>query len=510
MRYGATGYVYAFTEEVIYTVHPFRAEWVGGASQRNLQDQRGDGIFDLIFGALDSKGHSITTFYFENPATGQVEPKLNYTQLYEPWGWYIGTGEYASGIDARISAIRIAAFGGLAVGLSLLLIISFLITRSILRPITALSGRMLDMKEGNLTTEVPALNDKSEIGQMAHSVETFRLDLEKQKALELEQLRKDRERQDVIALLSDRLARLAEGDLATRIIEEVPVEYGQVTDDFNTAVAHVENAVGNVIAGVHTINHETGSLESASNELSRRTETQAASLEETTAALNELSHSVRGSATESQEARLKVDQASHTANNGAEVVKRTIEAMNGIEESSKKISNITNLIDDIAFQTNLLALNAGVEAARAGGAGLGFAVVASEVRALAGKSSDAAQEIAKLIDSASKEVQTGASLVQDSGEVLNNINDLIGSIKQTVNRLADSAQAQSASLSEITAASEQLDMVNQQNAAMFEETTAATQRLRDETAQLAQNANRFSVNSKDRIDDFNRDAASAA
>ena len=497
LRFGDNGYIYAFDSDIVYSVHPFRPQWVGGESQRNLKDVHGNKIFEAILGNLDENGQSVSTIYFENPATNEVEPKLTYAQYYEPWDWYLGTGAYVNDIEADIAQMRMRALVGLGVALAVLIGVSLLIIRSMLPPLNALKGRMATMADGDLDSDVPGLADRSEIGQMAHAVANFRDGLQMQAALEAEAHIKDEERQRVVAILSQRLAKFAQGDLTVRVDDAMPEEFRQVAEDFNATVTQISDLMRKLMVGVERIESESEALDSSSRELGMRTETQAASLEETSAALTELSASVKNSAEESRAASERVQQASDRTERGAQVVRRTIDAMRGIEESSAKISSITSLIDDIAFQTSLLALNAGVEAARAGEAGRGFAVVAGEVRALAGKSSDAAREIAELITNASREVETGVALARDSGTALDEINEHISAINETVSALAEAAREQSTGLSEITSAADQLDQVTQQNAAMFEETSAATQRLRDEANTLAQNARQFQVEKDD-------------
>ena len=497
LRFGDNGYIYAFDSDIVYSVHPFRPQWVGGESQRNLKDVHGNKIFEAILGNLDENGQSVSTIYFENPATKEVEPKLTYAQYYEPWDWYLGTGAYVNDIEADIAQMRMRALVGLGVALAVLIGVSLLIIRSMLPPLNALKGRMVTMADGDLDSDVPGLTDRSEIGQMAHAVANFRDGLQMQAALEAEAHIKDEERQRVVAVLSQRLAKFAQGDLTVRVDDAMPEEFRQVAEDFNATVTQISDLMRKLMVGVARIESESEALDSSSRELGMRTETQAASLEETSAALTELSASVKNSAEESRAASERVQQASDRTERGAQVVRRTIDAMRGIEESSAKISSITSLIDDIAFQTSLLALNAGVEAARAGEAGRGFAVVAGEVRALAGKSSDAAREIAELITNASREVETGVALARDSGTALDEINEHISAINETVSALAEAAREQSTGLSEITSAADQLDQVTQQNAAMFEETSAATQRLRDEANTLAQNARQFQVEKDD-------------
>ncbi|CUH74961.1 Methyl-accepting chemotaxis protein 4 [Tritonibacter multivorans] len=496
IRFDGNGYMFAFELDGTFIAHPFKPDWIG-ENQMHVEDVTGIKIFHEFLDGIEETKTTRITYYFNNPATETIEPKIGFATLYEPWGWVVATGSYVDDIEADLATQRWTSLAGLGIGMILMVVVSTLISRSMMIPLAALRDRMSSMSEGDLTGEIPALADQSEIGKMAGAVEGFRQGLELQAAMEEEQRRQDEERQRVVGILSQRLASLADGDLTVRVKDDLPSEFEQVAHDFNAAVERMSSAVHRIVEGVAGMHNETNALDEAANELGMRTETQAASLEETTAALTELSGSVKTSAEDSRSAARRVEEAGTRTERGAEVVQKTIDAMKGIEESSMQISNITSLIDDIAFQTSLLALNAGVEAARAGEAGRGFAVVAGEVRALAAKSSDAAQEIATLINNASREVQTGVELAQDSGTALTEINDLITSVRGIVNGLADSAREQSVSLSEITTAADQLDKVTQQNAAMFEETSAATQRLRDEAGLLAQDAQKFKLEAND-------------
>ena len=226
---------------------------------------------------------------------------------------------------------------------------------------------------------------------------------------------------------------------------------------------------------------------------SRRTEHQAATLEETAAALAEITAAVNSAAEGARSARAVVAEARGNSENSGRVVQDAVAAMGEIASSSNQISRIVGVIDDIAFQTNLLALNAGVEAARAGEAGRGFAVVASEVRALAQRSSEAAREIGGLISASAQQVDKGVTLVGEAGEALRQIASSVNGISDHVSDIATSAQEQSASLTEVNGAMAQLDQVTQQNAAMFEETTAASQSLVAQADTLSDRMARFRV-----------------
>ncbi|WP_161555720.1 methyl-accepting chemotaxis protein [Mangrovicoccus ximenensis] len=286
------------------------------------------------------------------------------------------------------------------------------------------------------------------------------------------------------------LSRLAEGDLRTRIERHLG-NLDEIREKFNGAVGKIDMVIADVLGQSQELVADSAAIRSASDDLSRRTERQAATLEESAAALEQLNNSVHGTAQQSQEARDRARQAKDDTQRSAAVVQNAMEAMERIANSSEKISKITNVIDDISFQTNLLALNAGIEAARAGEAGRGFAVVASEVRALAQRSSDAAQEIAQLISESGLEVRQGVELVGQAGSALGEIDGRVSEILELSLSIASAAQEQSGGLSEMNRAIADLDRVTQQNAAMAEETNAAVHGLGAKVEAMQEEAHYF-------------------
>ena len=237
----------------------------------------------------------------------------------------------------------------------------------------------------------------------------------------------------------------------------------------------------------------SGELAHATDDMARRTEQQAASLEETAAAVEEITTISREAAQRAEEARRVVASATDEAKRSGDVVEQAVSAMSAIQESSGRITQIIGVIDQISFQTNLLALNAGVEAARAGEAGKGFAVVAQEVRELAQKSAEAAKEIKALIDKSFEDVQRGVSLVNRTGEALHHIGEQVVHINAHIDAIASSAREQSAGISEINTAVGSMDQMTQQNAAMVEQTNAATHNLMKISATLKDLVDRFTV-----------------
>ena len=308
--------------------------------------------------------------------------------------------------------------------------------------------------------------------------------------------RSEVEQRDAVAAMSAALGNLSNGDLETRLSEDMPANFVQMIKDYNSAVETLGSTIATVRCSAEEILNGTGSIAGATEDLAQRTEQQAAGLEQSSATLHQLTESVRTAADGAQRASTVVGLALDEARASGSVVTRAVEAMSEIERSSESIAKIIGVIDEIAFQTNLLALNAGVEAARAGDAGRGFAVVAQEVRALAQRCANAAQEIKGLISKSGQQVRSGVDLVNNAGDALTTIIGRVEEINTLVSHIAVASTEQSSGLRDVNAAVGSMDAITQRNAAMVQETSSQTTHLREEIENLVVALRGFRVGEK--------------
>jgi methyl-accepting chemotaxis protein len=295
----------------------------------------------------------------------------------------------------------------------------------------------------------------------------------------------------------DQLNRVASGDLTVPVHADGDNEIQRLLKAIQRMQGDLLSTVRRVRQGADIINTGSQELAAGNMELSSRTETQASSLEETAASIEELTSTVKQNSDNAQHARSLVEGASSTAAQGGEVMTQVVSTMNDINEASRKIVDITGVIDGIAFQTNILALNAAVEAARAGEQGRGFAVVATEVRNLAQRSASAAKEIKVLIDDSVQKIQLGTNLVEQAGNTMATLVGNVHQVTQIVGEIAVASREQSDGIDQVNQAVAQMDQVTQQNAALVEEAAAATQSLQDQASELQQTVSIFKIGAED-------------
>ncbi|PZU23865.1 MAG: chemotaxis protein [Shinella sp.] len=508
LRYdNGKGYLWINDMQPKMIMHPINPK-LNGQELRDLKDTNGNVLFEEFVKIVRAHGSGYHEYMWPKPGSTDPVMKFSHVAGFAPWQWVVGTGVYVDDLAAmfRSNAIMYAMIS--FAGFTVIAAFAYWVVRSVTKPIHRLKSAMGDISAERTDTVVSDADRGDEIGEMARAlmqlkdsvterVQLREREAEQQRRLDSERaanesvLRSATERQThAIASLGDALERLAGGDLTTQVAA-LDDEYRKLGDDFNRSVSALREVVSSISDTGAVVRDSAGDISEATGNLSRRTEQQAAALEETAAALDEITAAVRMASDRATEARELVRETTDSADRSGEIVRNAVEAMNRIEASSARIGQIIGVIDEIAFQTNLLALNAGVEAARAGEAGKGFAVVAQEVRDLAQRSAGAAKEIKALISQSAHEVASGVKLVRSTGDALVEIESLVERVSGHVETIATAAREQATGLGEINSSINHMDQMTQQNAAMVEETTAASQTLASESEHLGSLLSRF-------------------
>ncbi|TVP71297.1 MAG: methyl-accepting chemotaxis protein [Rhodobacteraceae bacterium] len=402
-----------------------------------------------------------------------------------------------------LAGVAFVALLGTGIALFLSLYIS--------RRLTSIVTQTTLLADGKLDIEISGTEGTGDLSKIAQALKVFKENAierrhaeAERKRLEVEtneRLERDNQRQKrVVNDIENALSKLEAGELTHQITSPdnnpFPSEYEELRLAFNRVASSLAATMLRIVSVAEQVRGGSEEITSAAQDLAGRAETQAATLEQSAAALNELTESVRSTAGLAKEAEHTTQTNRVTAEEGVDIVKNAISAMQKIEKSSEQITRIIGVIDDIAFQTNLLALNAGVEAARAGEAGRGFAVVASEVRGLAQRASESAREIKALISESTLQVESGSSLVARTGQSLEQILLKAKEVSEQASAIAVAASDQSSALGEINSGVNQLDQVTQQNAAVAEQTNAAAGSLQEQSDILLTELSNFKFDNK--------------
>ncbi|MCB4457082.1 methyl-accepting chemotaxis protein [Leisingera sp. McT4-56] len=407
------------------------------------------------------------------------------------WSLVLETDEHTA--FAVVERIRMIAAAMIGAALLAAVGVSWLAARSVTRPIHALREATNALADADYDTGIQGLARGDELGDLARSLDTFRGKLKEADEAAAREVEAARHTAAVVESMSAALSELQRGNLACDIQAPFDGHYETLRENFNRSLERLRGSMAEVVGAAGNVGRFSEEQRGAATEMAHRTESQAATLEETAGAIRELTGGIRDTADRAGRMDETMRGARSEAEQSTDVVTSAVEAMDQIQQASAEISKIINMIDDIAFQTNLLALNAGVEAARAGPAGAGFAVVASEVRALAQRASNAAGQIKGLTSASEEHVANGVAMVGRAGDALTSIIEQVSAVSGLVTEIADGVRAQSRGLEKIDGAMHQLDSMTQQNAAMSEEAAAASQLLQNESQSLTDIVGRFDL-----------------
>jgi methyl-accepting chemotaxis protein len=365
-------------------------------------------------------------------------------------------------------------------------LLSMRFRRAVCDPYVNTVVRMEGLAAGDLESPIAYGDYKDCVGRMTKAMATFR-------DTAIQQQRSAAEQAEVVRVLGESLVRLTQGDLTAEIDANFPGSYAKLKDDFNAALASLRDLIGSVTESTLTIRTGSGEIAQASEDLARRTEANAASLEETSAAITQMDGRLKATAEAAGRTVERADGAIATVQGGRGIADEAVQAMTRVADSAKGIDSVIEGLDKIAFQTRVLAMNAAVEAGRAGEAGRGFAVVADLVSALAMRAEEEAGRARDQLTATQTDIVAAVDMVQKVDHALADISGDVGEVHTLLGNIATDNQAQSTAITQISAAIGTMDQATQQNAAMVEETSAAARNLSSEVSALSEQAAKFTI-----------------
>ncbi len=428
LRYEGSEYFWINDMQPRVVMHPVKPE-LDGKDVSDVKDPNGQYLFRAFVDKVRQDGQGFVPYLWPKPGSDKPVEKLSYVKGFEPWGWVLGSGIYIDDLRAELLQYiqRLLVIVGVAVTLTVLLTRS--ITRSIVKGLNKAMRVAKAIAQGDISQEVKVRGGHDEVGQLMQSMADMTVNLRRM--------------------------------------------------------------VGMVQESAHSMETAASEIAAGNNDLSSRTEQTASNLEQTAAAMAEINQTVTENAQAADKAGVIAAEASRTAHEGSHVVGDVVQTMDQITTASRRIADITGVIDGIAFQTNILALNAAVEAARAGEQGRGFAVVAGEVRTLATRSAEAAKEIKQLIGESVERVASGGQQVTRAGQTMRELVDEVHQLSALVDTMRRANQEQATGVGEVNLAVANLDQMTQQNSALVEESAAAAGALREQASQLLESVKVF-------------------
>nr|WP_246352256.1 methyl-accepting chemotaxis protein [Sphingomonas xinjiangensis] len=401
----------------------------------------------------------------------------------------VRTGEQNAAYDWTV---QLLIFGGIA-GLISSMGMAWLMSNQIGAPVAGITAAMRRLAEGDNEVPVEGAARKDEIGAMASALLVFRDQAVAKVKAERLKADADAEQNRLVTSLSDGLDRLSKGDLTAQIEGNFSAGYDTVRANFNEALTSLRALIGAVSESAAAIRTGSGEIAQASEDLARRTEANAASLEETSAAITQMDGRLKATAQAANRTAVRADDAISTVRGGREIADEALQAMTRVNDSAKGIDSVIEGLDKIAFQTRVLAMNAAVEAGRAGEAGRGFAVVADLVSALAMRAEEEAGRARDQLTATQTDIVSAVEMVRKVDGALADITGGVGEVHSLVSQIATDNQSQSTAVSQISVAIGTMDQSTQQNAAMVEQTSAAARNLSSEVSALAEQAAKFDV-----------------